>query len=305
MEAFGSKKQVSIAPEAVGNPLAQQNNVKIFISHSSKDLAVVNKFIDSILILGLGLKREEDIFCTSADGTNVKSGFDFKSAIKKELATAKAVIQIITKNYKSSEVCLNEMGAAWVTSNRVIPLIASPFNYDVGFIHASSAQLMLNRKEDLLKFFDDHKTDLFKEKINVSNYSRQVDEFVAFMSRLSSESKSRTDKRFFFDEVVTVMGILKEDIFQHPNETHHRYYYVELLEPVDVLSNEMIIEEGNFNTSSMGISKMHITPKEGTSIGLKQFRDKEVLITGTCWGGHTAWHQTEVMMSFESISLIG
>ena len=41
--------------------------------------------------------------------------------------------ELITPNYKESEVCLCEMGAAWVTSSKVFPFIVDPISYsDVG-----------------------------------------------------------------------------------------------------------------------------------------------------------------------------
>jgi hypothetical protein len=296
---FGAMKPSEIKIAKEGNVRNQTKTGKIFISHSSKDLDIVNKFIDSILLLGLELKRE-DLFCTSADGTTVKSGLDFRDAIKLELIGAKAVIQVITKNYKSSEVCLNEMGAAWVTSQDVIPFIASPFNYDVGFIHASSQQLMLNKREDLLKFYDDHNGKLFG-KVNLTNYSRQVDVFVEFMNARSVEQAVATERRFFFQEEVTVRGILHEDIFQHPNGSHHRFHFVELQQSVDVLSNELSIDEGDFNTTSLGITRMHVFLAESLKIELRKFNNKSVTLVGKCWGGHTAWHQTRVMMTVKEI----
>jgi hypothetical protein len=63
------------------------------------------------------------------------------------------VIQIITSNYKESEICLNEMGAAWVLNNTVIPFILSPITYtSVGFIHSPNQLLRLNDENDLLEF---------------------------------------------------------------------------------------------------------------------------------------------------------
>src|SRR5205814_2396052 len=61
---FGSKKPKVKNEEAVKEISIPKKEGKIFISHSSKDKELVSQFIETILILGLGLKRE-DIFCTS------------------------------------------------------------------------------------------------------------------------------------------------------------------------------------------------------------------------------------------------
>jgi hypothetical protein len=57
------------------------------------------------------------------------------SGSEDHLINAKITFLIITPNYKESEVCMNEMGAAWVTSGKVIPMILEPITYStVGVI---------------------------------------------------------------------------------------------------------------------------------------------------------------------------
>jgi len=102
---------------------------RIFISHASKDKEIVQAFMDEILIGALGIKIT-DIFCTTTDGTKIKSGNDWRNDIKEHLAGSKVTFLIITPNYKESEICLNEMGAAWVLSGKTIPLIVEPLNYE-------------------------------------------------------------------------------------------------------------------------------------------------------------------------------
>lgn len=47
------------------------NSKRIFISHSSKNKDIIEKFVDYILQLGIGIKAE-DIFCTSIEEMGVK-----------------------------------------------------------------------------------------------------------------------------------------------------------------------------------------------------------------------------------------
>ena len=155
----------------------------IFISHSSKDEWIVTPFIDKILNLGLSIPRSK-IFYTSNEDTTIKSGQDFRKTIQKKLQSAKAVIQIITSNYKQSEVCLNEMGAAWILNANVIPFILSPVNFQsVGFIHSTTQLLKINDEKDLFKFSDDHKELKSAANFNISNYHRQVTEFLEIVRR--------------------------------------------------------------------------------------------------------------------------
>lgn len=91
---------------------------KIFISHSSKDKDVMMRFTDNILQLGIGLSQE-DIFCTSIEEMGIKNGQDIREHIKKNVQSADFSFLMISKNYKESEICLNEMGAVWATDSRV------------------------------------------------------------------------------------------------------------------------------------------------------------------------------------------
>jgi hypothetical protein len=154
------------------------NKTVIFISHSSKDDKLVKLFVDKILQLTLKLDVNE-IICTSIEACSILSGDDFRNFIKAHLKNASHVIQIITENYKKSEVCMNEMGAAWVLDNKIIPFIIDPVTYDnVGFIHQPNQLLKIDRKNDLLKFVDEMKT-IIKTIPPFSEVERHIEDFLA------------------------------------------------------------------------------------------------------------------------------
>jgi TIR domain-containing protein len=155
----------------------------IFISHSTKDMWLVTPFVEKILNLGLGIPRAK-IFYTSNKDTTIKSGQDFKRVIKNNLIGSKAVIQIITDNYKQSEICLNEMGAAWLLASKVIPFVFPPIRFDnVGFIHNTTQLLKISDEADLFKFQDDHPELKGVAKINQANYHQQVKDFLEIVVR--------------------------------------------------------------------------------------------------------------------------
>jgi len=155
----------------------------IFISHSSKDIWLVNPFIEKILNLGLGIPRSR-IFYTSENDTGIKSGSDFKKVILKKIKSSKAIIQIITENYKTSEACLNEMGAAWAISNNIIPFVHSNMRFEnVGFLHNTTQILKIDLEADLFKFQDDHPELKGTTKINQANYHRQVKDFLEVIKK--------------------------------------------------------------------------------------------------------------------------
>lgn len=101
---------------------------QIFISHSGKDEQIVRDFVDLILNAGMNISTNL-IFCSSLEGMKITSGDDWRNAIYDSLISAKINLLIITPNYKESEVCMNEMGAAWVLGGKVFPLIVEPINF--------------------------------------------------------------------------------------------------------------------------------------------------------------------------------
>ena len=146
----------------------------IFISHATKDKEITDAFIDIILHGALSVSIDK-IFCVSTDGTKIKSGADWRDSIKESLLSAKINFLIITPNYKESEVCLNEMGAAWVTSATVLPMIVDPINYKtVGVIQEP------NQIEKLLdeKSLDKIK-DIVQEKLKIPSALIKSDRWTA------------------------------------------------------------------------------------------------------------------------------
>lgn len=91
---------------------------KIFISHSSRDKDAMEKFTDYILQLGIGLSPD-DIFCTSIEEMGIRNGEDIRRHIKENVQAADYSFLMISRHYKESEICMNEMGAVWAADNRV------------------------------------------------------------------------------------------------------------------------------------------------------------------------------------------
>ncbi|WP_238916828.1 toll/interleukin-1 receptor domain-containing protein [Clostridium sp. YIM B02555] len=130
---------------------------KIFLSHSSKDKKIVSYFMDDILIGVLSFSHT-DIFYTSGDGTKIESGENWRDSIKENIAQCEVIILFITPNYKQSEVCLNEMGAAWASGKKVLQLIVYPITYnnigvimDVSQIEKLNDETSLDRVRDTIQ----------------------------------------------------------------------------------------------------------------------------------------------------------
>ena len=101
---------------------------KIFISHASTDEPIIRSLIDDLLVGALSVKVS-DIFCATTDGTKIESGENWRNSIQAALQNSKVTLLIITPNYKESEVCMCEMGAAWVTSAKVLSFFVEPITY--------------------------------------------------------------------------------------------------------------------------------------------------------------------------------
>ena len=70
----------------------------IFISHSSKDGYVIKKFVDEILLLGVGLDRLQ-IRCSSIEGCGIKNGADMRKWIHDEISGCSMAFLMISPNY--------------------------------------------------------------------------------------------------------------------------------------------------------------------------------------------------------------
>ena len=109
--------------------LEKEHTKKIFISHSSKGAAIVKLFADYILQLGIGINAD-DIFCTSIEEMGIRNGEDIRKHIRENITSADFSFMMISKNYKSSEICLNEMGAVWATNNNVRYFVLPGVDFD-------------------------------------------------------------------------------------------------------------------------------------------------------------------------------
>lgn len=137
---------------------------KVFVSHSVKDKEIADAFVDVILHGALSVPIDE-IFCISTEGTKIKSGEDWRDNIKENLFSAEVIFFLISPNYKESEVCLNEMGAAWMMEAEVLPLIIEPITYKtVGVIQQPKQIEKLQDEESL-----DRIKDIIHERLKIEN----------------------------------------------------------------------------------------------------------------------------------------
>lgn len=123
---------------------------KIFISHSSKDSGIISRFVEQILRLGLGL-APEDIAFTSEETFGVEPGENIAKYIRDNICGAEVVLLMISSNYKASDICLNEMGAAWAFGRKCISVVLpnADFSY-LGWLSSLEKAVQLYDKSQLV-----------------------------------------------------------------------------------------------------------------------------------------------------------
>ncbi len=188
---------------------------KVFISHASKDKEIVDAFIDDLLVGALAVKLS-DIFCTSTDGTKIPSGEDWRNQIRENLIGAKVTFLIITPNYKESEICLNEMGAAWVLSEKPISLIVDPVDYDSVGVLQQVKQIEKLRDEkslDRVKDVIQHELNIPAEEIKSDRWTAKKAAFLIKLEKyLAAHPFEPSVSRDIFNELAAENLKLKEQI---------------------------------------------------------------------------------------------
>lgn len=170
---------------------------RIFISHATKDKYITDAFIDLILDIGLSIDIVQDVFSTSYEGTKIKTGADWRESIREAIQNAKVVFLFISPYYKESEVCQNEMGAAWVLNSNTIPFMIDPISYDtVG---------VLTEVKQISKLLDENALDEIKDKL--------VEDLGLSVASISS-ARWTTKKREF---IIKCQKYLEKDENKYPS----------------------------------------------------------------------------------------
>jgi hypothetical protein len=154
------------------------NQDYIFISHSSADKQIMTYFLEDVLVNGLSFPKEQ-VFFSSNPSTSIRTGEDIPDELKNALNKMTLFIQYISKTYKDSEVCLNEMGAAWykLQKSKIIIIKAPGISFnEVGFLNIQRIGLNINDKNDLLKLYDDYSS--FFPNCKQTDLHRKIDNFL-------------------------------------------------------------------------------------------------------------------------------
>jgi hypothetical protein len=99
----------------------------VFLSHAVKDKAIAAELV-TLIEEGIGVP-EAEIFCSSLDGYSIPNGKNFVTYIKEQITAPKVVVLLLTPAYFESKFCLSELGAAWIMSHDIFPILVPPLHY--------------------------------------------------------------------------------------------------------------------------------------------------------------------------------
>lgn len=93
---------------------SQEKEYKIFISHSSKDKDICTPFVELLEELGI---PEKNILYSSNPRLGIPGDEDIFNYLRNKIDEKYYMFYMLSDNYYESVICLNEMGAAWVSQN--------------------------------------------------------------------------------------------------------------------------------------------------------------------------------------------
>jgi hypothetical protein len=89
---------------------------QVFLSHAATDKPLIDD-LKIMLQTAIGL-GPGDFFYSSGAGTGVSAGQNFVDYIRTSLGDSTFVVAVITPSFRSSEFCLAELGAVWLTADK-------------------------------------------------------------------------------------------------------------------------------------------------------------------------------------------
>ena len=155
---------------------------KIFISHASADEQVVSLFVNKILKAGCDVKTEDIIYTSQVD-TGVVNGDDIPETIKKGIRESALFFMMVSDNYRKSEVCLNEMGAAWITDGLVRKIMILPgAGFDqIGWLMSLKKGTKLDDR-DGLDMIHDEVIRVLGSPLHTATWNRSRNEFLTVLA---------------------------------------------------------------------------------------------------------------------------
>ena len=165
---------------------------KIFISHCGKDKVAVEALVD--LISEVIHLSSDNLFCSSVHGFDVMLGKNFMDNIMEQYKKYNLlVLYVLSANYMDSPICLNEMGASWMTKTDSIGILLSDFDIDdlgnscydkqsISIIFNQNVKDVKHRLNQLKETIE----SLFPDKVTGINWSRWEEKRDKFIEKVNA-----------------------------------------------------------------------------------------------------------------------
>lgn len=166
--------------------------IKIFISHSSKNKDYGDKLIE--LLTGIGIKDNQIIY-TSNTAFGIPLGQNIFNWLKNSINEKPFVIYLLSTEYYSSIACLNEMGAAWVIENDHAMIFTPLFDLSCeefrnGALDPREIGFYINDADRLTEFIEKLKQS-FSVTSNQIIINQKCNEFLSKVNSINNTSLSK------------------------------------------------------------------------------------------------------------------
>lgn len=166
--------------------------VKVFLSHSNRDSALVERLVE-LLRSALRLGASE-IRCTTIDGYRLPAGADTDRQLRVEIVGVPVFIGLVSEASFESAYVLFELGARWGTERPLIPLLAPgvPPSFLRGPLAGLNA-LSCSNAAQLHQLVTDIGSSLGIVPDPPASYHRHIEGIVAFAPSSSSPTSAAGD----------------------------------------------------------------------------------------------------------------
>ena len=219
----------------------EKTSMRIFISHSNKDVNFA-KFLIDLLLKSLHL-RSEDIMCTSVDGYRLQAGAPIDETLRSEVHDADLLIGLITPNSMKSAYVIFELGARWGAEKPMIPLLASGATPELLEGPLAGINAMDARYESqVYQLVEDAGDYLSIELDKTSSYASAVSALV----QLSKETEVIVEQSLAADGAPSLSDDAKELLIEATKDQSRGIYKIKAMGGITISTNgKNFVERGN------------------------------------------------------------
>lgn len=227
--------------------MAMPKDKKVFISHASKDEAIVRKLVELLEDIGLS---EAQVVCSSVPGYGIPLGEDIYDWLAQQFREYDLhVLFMLSKNYYDSIACQNEMGAAWVLKTKYDTILLPGFEFrDIkGAVNPNQISIKLDGNEEVLK---QHLNEL-KDKLvaefqltmpSASRWERHRQSFITSVASLPAqedEEDESVDIAPVFDNRIKLTPDAEKLLREGANDPSGRIMVISSLSGTFISANKV------------------------------------------------------------------